>query len=85
VRSVKEEVPLPSDLAQGTVVAESATQFPEHYHADATINGRTTCCSSLLLLRLSRVADVASAVENAVAAYSGTRGALHEYLTKWGI
>jgi len=46
---------------------------------NATIQARTTCCSSLPLLRLSRVGDVASAVENALAAYSGTTAAPHEY------
>jgi hypothetical protein len=38
-----------------------------------------TCCSYLPLLGLSPVGDVASAVENALAAYSGTTVAPHEY------
>jgi hypothetical protein len=38
-------------------------------------------CSSLPLLGLSPVGDVASAVENASAAYSATTAAPHEYLT----
>jgi len=46
---------------------------------NATIQARTTCCSSLPLLRLSPVGDVASAVENVSAAYSGTTAAPHEY------
>src|SRR5215471_16799346 len=39
---------------------------------NATIKARTTFCSFLPLLGLSPVGDVASAVENALAAYSGT-------------
>jgi hypothetical protein len=45
----------------------------------ATINARTTCCSSLPLLGLSPVGDVASAVENVSATNSDTTVAPHEY------
>jgi len=51
---------------------------------NATIKARTTCCSSLPLLGLSPVGDMASAVENALAAYSGTTAAPHEYLDHTG-
>jgi hypothetical protein len=46
---------------------------------NATIKARTTFCSSLPLLGLSPVGDVASAVENVSAAYSDTTVAPHEY------
>jgi hypothetical protein len=46
---------------------------------NATIKARTTFCSSPPLLGLSPVGDVASAVENASAAYSDTTVAPHEY------
>jgi hypothetical protein len=46
---------------------------------NVTFKARTTCCSSLPLLGLSPVGEVASAVENALAAYSGTTAAPHEY------
>jgi hypothetical protein len=50
---------------------------------NATIKARATCCCSPLLLRLSPVGDVASAVENALAAYSGT-AVPHEYFDQMG-
>jgi hypothetical protein len=46
---------------------------------NASIQARTTRCSSRPLLGLSPVGDVASAAENALAAYSGTTAAPHEY------
>jgi hypothetical protein len=49
---------------------------------NATTKARATLCSSLPLLPLSPVADVASAVENVSAAYSDTTAALHEYFDK---
>jgi hypothetical protein len=51
---------------------------------NATIKARTAFCSSLPLLGLSPVGDVASAVENALAAYSGTTAAPHEYFDHAG-
>src|SRR5215831_16152959 len=45
----------------------------------AITKARTTFCSSLPRPRLSPAADVASVVENASAAYSGTTAAPHEY------
>src|SRR6516225_9496267 len=51
---------------------------------NATIKARTTCCSSPPLLGMSPVGDVASAVENVSAAYSGTTAAPHEYFDHTG-
>jgi len=48
------------------------------------ISARTTCCSSPPLLRLRPVGDVASAVENVLAAYSVTTVAPHEYFDQTG-
>jgi len=52
---------------------------------NATIQARTTCCSSPSLLGLRPVGDVASAVENALAAYPGTTAAPHEYFEQCGL
>jgi hypothetical protein len=46
---------------------------------NATTKAKTTFCSSPPLLGLSPVGDVASAVENVLAAYSDTTVAPHEY------
>jgi hypothetical protein len=46
---------------------------------NATTKAKTTFCSSLPLSRLSPVGDAASAVENALAAYSAITAAPHEY------
>ena len=51
---------------------------------NAITKARTTFCSSPLLLGLSPVGDVASAVENASAAYSGTTAAPPEYFDHTG-
>jgi hypothetical protein len=51
---------------------------------NATTKARTTCCSSLPLLGLSSVGDMASAVENVSAAYSDTTVAPHEYFDQTG-
>jgi hypothetical protein len=51
---------------------------------NAITKARTTFCSSPPLLRFSPVGDVASAVENASAAYSGTTAAPHEYFDQTG-
>jgi hypothetical protein len=53
--------------------------FCEHYRKNATIKAKTTFCSSPPQFSLSPAGDVASAVENAWAAYSGTIAAPHEY------
>ena len=79
VRSVKEECLSQLILFGERSLRKALSQFQEHYHAERTIKARTTCCSSLPLLGLSPVGDVASAVENALAAYSGTTAAPHEY------
>src|SRR5262249_6945195 len=50
----------------------------------ASIKGKTTFCSSPPQFGLSPVGDVASAVENAWAAYSGTIAAPHEYFDQTG-
>ena len=52
---------------------------------NATTKARTTFCSSLPLLGLSPVGDVAFAVENALAAYSDTTAAPHEYFDHPGL
>ena len=52
---------------------------------NATIKAKTTFCSSPPQFGLSQVGDVASAVENAWAAYSGTIAAPHEYFDQTGI
>jgi uncharacterized protein (TIGR03437 family) len=51
---------------------------------NATTKARTTFCSSPPLPRLSPVGNVASVVENASAAYSGTTTAPHEYFDQTG-
>src|SRR6516164_3691290 len=49
-----------------------------------TTKARTTLCSSLPLLRLSPVGDLASTVESASAAYFGITVAPHEYFDHTG-
>jgi len=79
VRSAKEEC-LSHLIPFGErSLRKALIQFQEHYHAERNHQGRTTFCSSLRLLGLSPVGDVASAVENASAAYSDTTVAPHEY------
>ena len=51
---------------------------------NATIKAKTTFCSSPPQFGLSPVGDLASAVENAWAAYSGTIAAPHEYFDHTG-
>ena len=51
---------------------------------NATIKARTTFSSSPPQLGLSPVGDVASAVENVSAAYSGTTAAANEYFDQTG-
>jgi hypothetical protein len=50
-----------------------------------TTKARTTLCSSLPLLRLSPVGDLASTVESASAAYLGIIVAPHEYFDQTGL
>jgi hypothetical protein len=52
---------------------------------NAITKARTTFCSSLPLLRLRLVGDLASAVENVLAAYSDTTVAPHEYFDQTGL
>jgi len=72
-------------LFEEQLLTTALTQFQEHYHEDATIKARTTCCSSLPQLGLSPVGDVASAVENVSVAYSDTTAAPHEYFDHTGL
>jgi len=63
----------------GHMKAVSAASRYSVITKNATTKARTTCCSPPPLLGLSPVGDVASAVENVLAAYSGTTAAPHEY------
>jgi hypothetical protein len=58
--------------------------FIDHYYQEGTTKARTTLCSSLPLLRLSPVGDLASTVESASAAYFGITLAPHEYFDQTG-
>ena len=58
--------------------------FQEHYHEERNHQGKSNVLLFPPLLRLSPVGDVASAVENASAAYSDTTVAPHEYFDQTG-
>ena len=79
VRSVKEECLSHLILFGERSLRKALTQFQSIITQNATTRARTTFCCSPLLLRLSPVGAVASAVENASAAYCGTTAVPHEY------
>ena len=79
VRSVKEECLSHLILFGERSLRKALTQFQEHYHEERNHQGKNNVLLFPALLGLSPVGDVASAVENASAAYSGTRAAPHEY------
>jgi hypothetical protein len=79
VRSVKEECLSHLILFGERSLRKALTQLQEHYHAERNHQGKNNVLLFPPLLRLSPVGDVASAVENALAAYSDTTVAPHEY------
>ena len=79
MRSVKEECLSKLILFGEASLRKALTQFQEHYHEERNHQGKNNVLLFPPLLRLSPVGDVASAVENAPAAYSGTTAAPHEY------
>jgi hypothetical protein len=84
VRSVKQEC-LPHLILFGErSLRKALTQFQEHYHEERNHQGKNNFCCSPPLLGLSPVGDVASAVENVLAAYFGTTAAPHEYFDQTG-
>src|SRR6516225_3253560 len=76
---------VPSDPVRGTFVAESAHPVPRAL-SRRTQPSRQEQRAALSppQLGLSPVGDVASAVENALAAYSGTAAAPREYFDQTG-
>jgi hypothetical protein len=74
----------PSDLFGEPWLRKALTQFQEHVTKNATIKAKTTFSFSPPQVGLSPVGDVASAVENVSAAYSGTTAAPHEYFDQTG-
>jgi hypothetical protein len=79
VRSVKEECLSHRILFGERSLRKALTQFQEHYHEERNHQGKSNVLLFPALLRLSPVGDVASAVENVLAAYSDTTVAPHEY------
>jgi hypothetical protein len=84
VRSVKEECLSHRILFGERSLRRALIQFQEHYHAERNHQGKNNVLLYPPLLGLSPVGDVASAVENDLAAYSGTRAAPHEYFDHTG-
>jgi hypothetical protein len=72
-------VPLPSDPVLGTFV-----EFQEHYHEERNHQGKNNVLLFPAPAPLEPVGAVASAVENASAAYSDTTVAPHEYFDQTG-
>jgi hypothetical protein len=79
VRSAKEECLSKLILFGAASLRRALTAFKE------TTKARTTLCSSLPLLRLCPVGDLASTVESASAAYLGITVAPHEYFDQTGL
>ena len=84
VRSVKEECLSHLILFGERSLRKALIQFQEHYHEERNHQGKSNVLLFPPLLRLSPVGDVASAVENASAAYSDTTVAPHEYFYRRG-
>jgi hypothetical protein len=84
VRSVKEECLSHVILFGERSLRKALTESKSIITKNATTKARTTCCSFPPLLRLSPVGDVASAVENVLAAYSDTTVVPHEYFDQSG-
>src|SRR5215813_656385 len=72
-------VPWMPGIADLTEISNMGAVLLSCITKNAITKARTTFCSSLPRPRLSPAADVASVVENASAAYSGTTAAPHEY------
>src|SRR6516165_7319271 len=87
VRSVKEECLSHLILFGERSLRKALLQFQEHYHAERNHPGKNNVLLFPALARLEPAGDVASAVENVLAAYSGTTAAPHEYFdhtSRWG-
>jgi hypothetical protein len=84
VRSVKEECLSHLILFGERSLWKALIQFQEHYHQERNHQGKSNALLFPPLLRLRPVGDVASAVENVLAAYSDTTVAPHEYFDQTG-
>ena len=71
-------------LSEEPLLRTALTQFLEHYHEERNRQVKNNVLLFRAPVHLSPVGDVASAVENALAAYSGTTAAPHEYFDHTG-
>jgi hypothetical protein len=84
VRSVKEECLSHLILFGERSLTKALIQFQEHYHEERNHHGKNNVLLFPAPAPLEPVGDLASVVKNALAAYSGTTVAPHEYFDQTG-